>query len=534
MSRKIQLPAGERQGSSAVSEAPALPLWLVILGCVVLLYLGSPAMDGTADPDFYWHLEYARKTIAAGAVPTVDFLSWTKGGEPYVLTQWLGQLIVGSAFAAAGSLGTALLTLACVLGVVVLAWRAASLHTSHQVGALAVALLCTSPFWSTYARPQLLGFLAMAALVLVLERSRTSGSRTTLALATITIMVFWVNAHGSYIAGLAYMGLFALSSVVEEVGAGVPRRALARSIRFWALTLLASSAATIINPFGWHAWRAVVEIAGLQSTTSGIIIEWVPTSFGTAIGSTFIFVSLATFFCMLLGRRRTSVGDATLMAGVFIFGMLASRQAFYACIALVPILMRFVDQTALFDLVRQQLRAQVGLFVALLALVACTAAGQYWNGYREAALASWKKRVFPVEAAEYLNRTLLQGRLFNEATSGGFLAHATGRKVYIDGRLDLFRDPEFFGWFFLRQGNPEWSRQVRETGADVFVLQQQSPLTQLLLTSPAYGLVHSDRSYVVIVDRHRHPDLQVLDPGTRPPFKIFDAKGNLRVTPLGY
>jgi hypothetical protein len=71
----------------------------------------------------------------------------------------------------------------------------------------------------------------------------------------------------------------------------------------------------------------------------------------------------------------------------------------------------------------------------------------------------------PVRAVEFIRRAGLSGRMLNEYNYGGYLVWAAPeRKVFVDGRADLFEWAGVFGdyvrWSSLEEISPVTSRQV--------------------------------------------------------------------------
>src|SRR5436305_2433323 len=66
------------------------------------------------DPDTMWQITIGRWILDHGAVPTVDVYSFTMRGQPWISTQWLGQVAYAEAFALAGWTGPVVLASACI------------------------------------------------------------------------------------------------------------------------------------------------------------------------------------------------------------------------------------------------------------------------------------------------------------------------------------------------------------------------------------------------------------------------------------
>lgn len=462
-----------------IINRPQMSIWLATLASVALIYLASPAMDGSGDPDYYWHMLYARWILEHGAIPKADFISWPFSGQTYLLTQWLGQVLIGLADKAGGGQGRALLTLAAVMSTVCMSWAIAKQRCADTTTAFLIAMAASATFWSTYARPQMFSFVAMTMLIWVVEESRKGRWSAKGLAAVAATMALWVNLHGSYVVGLVYIALLGGSEVTEALF-DMQKKASVRDVLMrWSGVFIVALLGTLANPNGWLAWAYVVEIAGLQSTTTGIIMEWAPTSFGTGVGSSYILLLLATVMAMAISKVRPSTSDLVVVAGMGIFGLMASRQAFYSTLALIPIVAYYGSRTPVGELLASKLKPTIPLWLGAGSVVLCAVIGQYSNSVREKGLENWKKRIFPVSAAQFINEHKLRGRLFNEVTSGGYLAYETGLPVYVDGRMDLYKDKHFFEWFYARMGAPTWKAKVKETEADLFVLQNQSALTQL-------------------------------------------------------
>ncbi len=99
--------------------------------------------------------------------------------------------------------------------------------------------------------------------------------------------------------------------------------------------------------------------------------------------------------------------------------------------------------------------------------------------------------IFPFRALKYLNEHNIEGRLFNDPKVGGFI-ESTGRKPFIDGRLDLFGDQMALGWLSAKNGEPGWETFISKYDPEIFILEKSDALRQLLMISEGYRLVYDD------------------------------------------
>ena len=88
------------------------------------------------------------------------------------------------------------------------------------------------------------------------------------------LMVAWVNLHLGFIAGLALIGGFVGLEILEMLF-GKARRvaALDRLRRAWPW-YLATAIATLINPWGWNLYSALVRQNRAMATHARFIAEW--------------------------------------------------------------------------------------------------------------------------------------------------------------------------------------------------------------------------------------------------------------------
>jgi len=518
----------ERARAAWPSSASAVGLM-----CLAAAHLGSPLLDGRGDPDLWWHLLYGARILADGAIPAVDWLSWSREGAPYVVTQWLGQTVLAAVHAATGPAGLSLLTWLAALAIVLLAWASTWPGSSpgDRALALAASIAVLAPVWDLYARPQVLGFVCMALLVLLASQALHKGRWSAAGLALVGVtMALWVNAHGSYVVGLAYLGLVVAGFLTERWLLGKERPHAS-----WLLAPAIATAATLLNPYGVGAWAYPLEIGALQSTRLGVISEWVPTSMGSAVGAAFLAAVLATATAMMQARPQAT--HLVIFLGMSIFGLMASRHTYFSLVAFVPLLAGALRQGPVCALLGPALSRRVPGWLSGALLVASLAGAAWLNERRQAGLESWTRKIFPVAALDFAREHGVSGRVMNEISAGGWLAyHWPQEKVAIDGRLDLYGDGWFFAWLFARNGGPGWREFIDASGASVFVLQTPSALAQLLAADQAaFAVLYSDRYYSVLVRRSaQHAELISRHQTRLYPVAIFGPKGEVALQPMGF
>jgi len=74
-----------------------VPLWA---GAVVYLFLLSIGEILLRDADSFWQIKVGQWIVDHGAVPYADIYSFTRFGEPWILSSWLSQVLYAIAYGA--------------------------------------------------------------------------------------------------------------------------------------------------------------------------------------------------------------------------------------------------------------------------------------------------------------------------------------------------------------------------------------------------------------------------------------------------
>jgi hypothetical protein len=272
-SRDLEREAGDRR--------PAV-LW-VAAGSGLLLFALSTITS--ADSDLWGHLRFGLDTLHAHVLTAVDPYSFTQD-RSWINHEWLSELQMAVAYAAAGPAGLALLKGALVFGTMLLVWSAlADVDLSARIVVLGVTALSTVPATRTL-RPQLWSMLCLAILCRALVDERGSSRRWLPALFAL-----WANLHGGWIVGLGVLVAWAAAVTSSRP----------RELRSWLWIVLASAGATLLNPYGWTLWRFLSATVGMDRQ----ITEWQPLWTATPPNWVpWIVVSVATVWMLRASTAR--------------------------------------------------------------------------------------------------------------------------------------------------------------------------------------------------------------------------------------
>ena len=301
---------------------------------VLALALGSvagavAATQPLSDTDMWWHLATGRETLAHGLV-RADIFSWTVRGAPVSTDQWLGQVVMYALYAVTGWWGVAILRVVSVAALIALVALNASLGRAVRPLALVLAslpaLLLTRAVWVD--RPELLGFVFFAALLVLLRKGRGGSSwgrdsRPTALFAVVPLIGVWANAHGSFALAVVLTALVCAEGALRDV----PRR------RAYVACAVAAVVASFVTPAGLGTWSA----PGLHLLSPPRDIqEWNVVDVRTPLGVAYVSTLGLVIVCVALGPRL-ALRDLVVLLPVAFLSLTAARQAPLLAIAAAPL-----------------------------------------------------------------------------------------------------------------------------------------------------------------------------------------------------
>jgi len=382
--------------------------------------------------DFFWHLATGRWIVEHRALPVTDPFAIASDQHEWINGEWLFEVIAYTAHEIVGLLGMSIvrgLLAAAIFTIVFLRSRRDLLLT---------AIAFAGAMNTFDLRPS-----STALLFVVLAIS----ARTWVAHAIIAAL--WINVHPSAILA---PGIAALSS----------RR---------AAPVIASALALLINPHGWRAIAAPIELLSFVSSGAFVNAEWLP-SRPIQFPLLYLCVIAAVIAFIVRRHEEGTWWRALLLAG---FAFLAIRHVrnqglFFAAF---PLLMP-----------RFEIRRVITISAAAAAIALAAIAADHRLGIAP--------ERFPVQAVARLQATGLPGNIYNPDQFGGFLIWSfyPERRVLTDGRNELHRTfiPEYAR---ARRDQRAWRALLERYRIDLAVDEYRPPLqvrdhsTGALRTIPA-------------------------------------------------
>jgi hypothetical protein len=406
-----------RQGSQTASrfktKAPGkfwILAWLAFLPFVLI------RSENLAESDTFWQVRTGLVTIAQGRIPSVDPFSWTVSGRPWTLNSWGFNVVLGLSYQAAGLVGVAFVC-ACLVAVIGGLVLILARHLGASPVVSAWVLLIGAPLLTLFlsARPQLVDYIALLALVVFLRRLAEGHQPASSLLAIAASTVLWVNLHAGALLGVAIVGASALLVFL--------RRSTRRRSGWFLAALLITVLCSLVNPYGTGLLAQTLQV----KSESTVITEWQPLN--PADPLQLMMFALGLLGLVVAARR----GDPVLTAaiGVAACGSVAAMRVLPVLVLLaLPVLATLASHGAVlryFDS-RRRMFAQAATAVLVIAV----------------GLAAFNLPFFgrpdPAHFPEAAIRDIPTGcKLFNEYQLGGLvILERPDVLVSIDSRNDLY------------------------------------------------------------------------------------------------
>lgn len=389
----------------------------LLLALIFVLFSAVAAIG--LDPDFGYRLRNGQYILTEG-IPKTDLYSYSMPSFPAVEHAWLTAAIWALLFPISGRVGLAGLSSAlALLALIVSASRAKRAFVGFPF-LLAVAVVL--PFVGV--RVQIVSWMMMAILLrVILDKDTWKKWR----IFTPPFFVLWANLHGGFASGLA-----TLFFVV------VVRSARLRRLKVGDFAVLVLSfAATLVNPYGFDAWREVW--SSISDTSLRFrIAEWMPAIFM----ADFSMAALITFSFVLIARyRKKFAAEEFFLYLAFLAQSLASRRHLPLWVVVtLPMTVTSLDffyqevrtiRNAVSRFKKVYRAAWFGSLGVLILQSALAIRGAFYLS---------EKAFYPREAVYYLKGELPEGEIFSDYGWGGYLIWKLPQKrVFIDGRMPSWR-----------------------------------------------------------------------------------------------
>jgi hypothetical protein len=437
-----------------------------------------------ADYDIFWHLSNGRLMVRDGVSPSPDRFSWTGAGRDvalhyvqadrilYLLWDWRGPQAM--------AMFSALLFLGALLPFALLVGR---LGLKPLVEAGAMLILASAYLPLVGARPHLLGVWMLGILALVLHRPFGLKAAITAGIA----LGCWINLHGSFPVGFAFVGL---SAAIWAYRRDIRSAVMAGG------ALMLGGVGAIVSPAGMAALKFNYGDTSHPSMTS-INADWSgfrPFMLACAPMTILIAVALAigvwnrleprTLVCLMLVIATLQYARFTVFAApILLLEILDRLQCRTTRLTIAP-------GSSMAATIRRPIIAW-GSWVMLAIGVLYTLMSAPSSPIEQSAM-----HPIPTEAVKQLIACGSPAPVWNDFNWGGYLIWKTDGRylVSIDGRStptldDLYSAEEFNDYIAVAEGRIGWEKLVQDSPAQYALL----PLSSAPIGSlPGWHQVFAD------------------------------------------
>jgi hypothetical protein len=495
------------------------------------------------DPDLWGYLAYGRLFVERGGAVMSDPFAYTSAGLHWVTFEYLAQIVIWEAYHLAGPSG--LIVLKCIVGGAATYFLFAGIRATSDDPSVwvPVFVLATSTIsrWFLF-RPQLFTFAFFAVFTAVVLRFLLGRSRTLWVLPIV--MLAWANLHGGFVAGLGLLFVALSLRIFQNANASCWRCSLFSDTRSLWVALLASLAATFVNPQGVRIWSYVLTEV-VHNTNRLYINEWRPT--------------------LQVGDPLTAGGFILLTAGLAIAGWLSHShvssvgglrpwQWVLSCVPLTFMAFQSVRHVPIatiwiapvISLLLSDLKSRLSgahsfqLVWPVVAGIACipamlicyTVVMRPWPDIDASAGTFGSKH--PCSAVAFLRQNHLSGNLFTPLWWGSYITWQLYPEVHVsmDGRnISLFPDRmvvENLEFYTASASRVDLEEPFRHD-TDLLVIPSDGPVLQRVLDDARWRNIFSDLDSALFVRADKTLLLSGLPPnGPRSKAPMPDCTNFLR------
>jgi tetratricopeptide (TPR) repeat protein len=459
----------------------------LVLASIALIYAFLAGLRTVSEPDLGWQLATGRWVAQHHAVPSIDVLSYTAAGEPWIYPVGAGLIFYAAYLLGGYALISWIGATACVGTIALLLRRGSAISAAIAILAVPVIAYRTGP------RADMFTVVLFAAfLSLLWENYRTGRARLWLL---PLLMVAWVNLHPGFVAGLALIAAYVVIELSATIFSAPTRRQALDRLRRAVPLFLATAVATLVNPWGWGIYAALARQQRVSEAHQFWIGEWTSVQVNwsalatvlslrqgkSAIYALLIIAVIAAAAALL----RAQVGEAiVLLAAIYPAVRYYRMGALFACVvvviggAVLAATLNLIAPRIQSARIRSLLATTAVLLLAALALLRCVdlvSNRSYFQGAEPTSFGTGLGWAFPQRGAEFIVRENLPGEVFNTYDEGGFVSWALGpeRRDYLDGRAIPFGIKAIQRHQQLMQASPDsaaWQEETSRYGLNTVLL----------------------------------------------------------------
>ena len=448
-----------------------------------LLYLPT-------DSDLSWHLKYGEYFFQNKQILRQDIFSHTFQDYHWINHSWLFDIFAYLSFSKLGFLGLSVLAALIVFSALEIILKSIKASPLEILLSVAVFIFFAQNSLEVGLRSQFLSWLGLSALLFLLNGYKNGQTKALCFLPLIFLL--WANLHGTFLLGLAVLGIFWLVQVVKNFRPD------------FSLTCLISTGVTLLNPFGLTIYKEAFRHFG--SPLLRTVYEWKPVDPTNLAGMLFIIFAAVILLYLLFAKKERDFYQILILVALLFLGFTKRRFVPLFVLASLPLLVQIIrkETKALksewLEPAAYIIVTVAFLYASLIRLPKLNLSSFSWN---DLCLSGPSPTACSEKAVEFLKQNLPQGKMFNLYQWGGYLTYRLPeKKVFIDGRMHLWEKGdqkiiEDYGQIF--EARPGWEEKLEEYNVSWIFVPGLSPLHKAVWYHPNWQQIYNDRFSVVFI-----------------------------------
>jgi hypothetical protein len=479
---------------SSLPEIPAAPKnrthsGFLVFSFVLMLLLSIAALLPIYPNDFFPYLRIGDQIVKTGAIPTTEFMTYTRFGQPATYLYWFPSLIFLGLYKLGGATLIGVVCALCIASFYTFLW-----HSLRELNikplTCGFVLLITAVIGINYwaVRPQIFTYPLFGAALWVIMRWQNRNNRALWVLPLLALL--WANLHASFII------LFFLLIPALIFGKGDRKPLITATI--------AAFLATFINRYGWLIWTNMLSMVNNQSIRQ-FSVEWKPmANDGWQANIFFITLLLIPILTSLLKEKIPwlywiwflGFGWMALTAGrygVWFLGI----EVFLLAMLVQPLYNRFVKRGDRFQNKTMNLTLGVTLLIIPILLLPGIR-GLWWTQsppiYNDTT---------PIKAAEWLNQNpQLPGEVWTDFVFSTYLTYALPeRRLFVTNRFEDIPPEQFIDNKHIADADFGWETILEKYQINLLMpsLKMQPDLVKAAGASPNWKEMYRDDQAVIFI-----------------------------------
>jgi hypothetical protein len=484
---------------------------------VFFLLVAIMAVRLPFDTDFWWHLRAGQLTVEQAKPLLTDLSSYTRYGTPWLNHSWLSQAIFFITYSFTGYFGIMILVaLLATIGIFFI-FRALNGPVLLKSFVLILVVLISAVIWSP--RPQIFTYLCFSILIYWFQEY-IEDPKISYFIRIMILFIFWSNLHAGFSIGIAYIGLFETGKLAEEL---LNNQFSITSLKKhkWGFGLFVMAILVVcVNPNFIGVWTVQFNTIGVQALQN-YISEWASPDFHILFQQPYLWVWIILVFFIATTKKNLPLERVFPLLFFGGLGFISRRNFAPFALVMAPVLIDLIG-----EFYRSRLKVNNYLqkifsrsvlskkeagfkfrlvfnlsFVGFLAIVLI--GKTYYLGH-PIIMDAYESRLFPKNAISWLeNHPEIHGNLLNSYAWGGYLSwKLPDRKIFIDGRTDLYGDEIISDWMIMVNGSPEWKIFMNKYNIEWTFLEPETALLNELKNS-GWEELYRD-SLVIIMENNEN------------------------------